>query len=145
MDGLHILLVDDSPGELLLAQEAFAAHAGAVRLTTFPDARGAMAWLRAASGDLPDLILADVNLPGLSGLDWLRSLKEEPALQHIPVIVMSVAAPPKQIAEAYALRASGYLPKAPGFREFQTQIDALVGFWSRCVFARPVASLGTDR
>lgn len=140
MGGVHILLVDDSPGELLLAQEAFSAHMDTVRLTTHADARGAMSWLRAAPGDLPDLILADVNLPGLSGLEWLRSLKEEPALRHIPVVVMSVAAPPQQIAEAYALRACGYLPKAPSFTEFQAQIDALVGFWSRCLFARPVAA-----
>lgn len=140
MGGVHILLVDDSPGELLLAQEAFSAHADSARLTTFADARAAMAWLYAAPADLPDLILADVNLPGLSGLEWLRSLKEEPALRHIPVVVMSVAAPPHQIAEAYALRACGYLPKAPSFGEFQTQIDALVGFWSRCLFARPVAA-----
>ncbi len=140
MGGVHILLVDDSPGELLLAQEAFSVHSEAVRLTTFSDARGAMAWLAGAAGDLPDLILADVNLPGLSGLDWLRSLKEQPALRHIPVVVMSVAAPPQQIAEAYALRACGYLPKAPSFGEFQKQIDALVNFWSRCMFARPPAA-----
>lgn len=140
MGGVHILLVDDSPGELLLAQEAFAAHPDAVRLTTFSDARAAMTWLGGAPGDLPDLILADVNLPGVSGLEWLRALKEQPALRHIPVVVMSVAAPPQQIAEAYALRACGYLPKAASFAEFQSQIDALVGFWSRCLFARPAAA-----
>lgn len=144
MGGVHILLVDDSPGELLLAQEAFSAHMDTVRLTTYADARAAMTWLRAAPGDLPDLILADVNLPGLSGLEWLRSLKQEPNLRHIPVVVMSVAAPPQQITEAYALRACGYLPKASGFAEFQTQIDALVGFWSRCMFARPPSATEPD-
>lgn len=141
MGRVHILLVDDSPGELLLAQEAFAVHAAVVSLTTFTDAREAMEWLRAPGTELPDLILADVNLPALSGLEWLRALKGLPETRHIPVIVMSVAAPQTQIAEAYALRACGYLPKAASFQEFQEQIDALVGFWSRCRFARPQASL----
>ncbi|MFC5848221.1 response regulator [Deinococcus petrolearius] len=144
MGSVHILLVDDSPGELLLAQEAFSVHAQAVRLSTFSDARDAMAWLGAASSDPPDLILADINLPGLNGLEWLQALKEEPSLLHIPVVVMSVGAPEHQIAQAYALRACGYLPKAATFGEFQAQIDALVGFWSRCLFARPAAPAPRD-
>ena len=71
---LSVLMVDDDPTELLLAQEAFETHAQTVNLDTCSSGTEAIAHLQNPANTLPDVIITDLNMPGLTGLEVARRL-----------------------------------------------------------------------
>ena len=130
---LRVLLVDDNPEDLFLAREVFQEHEKQVNLTTCQSAPDALEYLRrhADATDLPDVVLLDINMPGMSGFDLLRAVKEDGALSHIPVVMLTTSGHPKDVQEAYTLHASSYLVKSENFQAFMEQIDAFVAYWQR--------------
>lgn len=126
---LRILLIDDNPADLILAEEAFAEHYTDVRVTTCSGAAQALTLLRSPGEFFPDVVITDLNMPGLSGLDLLRDIKDDPALQLIPVVMLSTSSHPKNVAAAYSLHASSYMVKAASFPDFVHQVDAFVAYW----------------
>ncbi|MFC4637008.1 response regulator [Deinococcus hohokamensis] len=123
------MLVDDNPADLFLAREAFAEFNGGIHLTTCSSALGALDHLRDSNTTRPDVIITDLNMPGLSGLDLIGLLKADPALRLIPVVILSTSSAEEDILEAYSLHASSYMVKAKTFPEFLAQIDAFVAYW----------------
>lgn len=126
---LSVLMVDDDPTELLLAQEAFETHAQTVNLDTCSSGAEAIAHLQNPANTLPDVIITDLNMPGLTGLDVIRILKTDPRLHLIPVIVLSNSNDPRDVEQAYSLHANSYLVKAPDFGKFMEQIETFLAFW----------------
>ena len=126
---LSVLMVDDDPTELLLAQEAFEAHAHSVHLVTCSSGTDAISHLQNHTSPLPDVIVTDLNMPGLTGLDVIRILKNDPRLHLIPVIVLSNSNDPRDVEQAYSLHANSYLVKAPDFGRFVDQIETFLAFW----------------
>lgn len=90
---MHILIIEDNPGDARLMQEALRAGSAPITITVFADGERALEWLRSeAAGSeakQPDLILLDLHLPGKDGQEVLVELKGDPALRGIPVIVFS--------------------------------------------------------
>jgi CheY-like chemotaxis protein len=123
---LNVLLVEDDPGDVLLAQEAFAQSAIPSQLHVADDGDQAIAFLRRtglyASVPRPGLILLDLNLPRRGGLDVLAELKADEDLKTIPVVVLSTSAAQDDILRSYQLHASAYVTKPTGFDLF---IDAI--------------------
>ncbi|MFD1733251.1 response regulator [Deinococcus malanensis] len=92
---------------------------------------------------LPDLIVLDINMPGMDGFDVLEAIKADPGLVHLPVVMLSASDNPADVTRAYSLRASAYVVKAHDFATFLQQIDALVGFWTLCrVSGKPLRAQG---
>ncbi len=133
---LCVLLVDDNPADCLLAQEAFDLHADQVSVKVIQDGSSALDWLRAqaARHSLPDVVLLDVNMPGMNGFQVLSAIREEPAFRHLPVVMLTTSENPEDIERAYDLIASSYLVKRPDFSGFLEQVEHFVRFWVQVRF-----------
>ena len=123
----RVLLVDDNPADLMLAKEVFADHGEHLTVTTCASGDEALALLR--SGETPDVMILDVNMPVMSGFEVLQVIKADPALMSIPVVMLSTSSQPGDVARAYTLHASSYLVKSTSFQNFVDQVDAFVTFW----------------
>jgi CheY-like chemotaxis protein len=123
---LNVLLVEDDPGDVLLAQEAFAQSAITSQLHVARDGDQAIGFLRRtgpyASAPRPGLILLDLNLPRRGGLEVLAELKADQDLKTIPVVVLTTSAAEEDILRSYQLHANAYVTKPTGFDLF---IDAI--------------------
>lgn len=136
---LHLLLVDDNPPDVFLAREALQGYGDVLGLTTCRSGEEALACLRDPHGPRSDLVVLDINMPGLDGFDVLAALKADPELSPLPVVMLSASRAPLDVERAYSLRASAYVTKADTHPVFLKQIEALVGFWSQCrVIGKPV-------
>ncbi|PNY79364.1 response regulator [Deinococcus koreensis] len=130
MRPFHILLVDDSVADLELAREAFESHRTSLTLHTFEGGLGALSFLETLEvGELPDVIVLDINMPRMSGFDVLRILKADARWGSIPVVMLSTSSGHQDVTRAYSLHASSYLVKASSFPAFLKQIDQFLAYW----------------
>jgi CheY-like chemotaxis protein len=124
----HYLLVDDSLQDQLLAQEAFDQLCPECVLTCVGSGQEALELLR-RPGFRPDVILLDLNMPGMSGFELLRELKSARHLVHIPVVILSTSSAQQDVSEAYTLHASSYLVKSSSFAGFLEQLEKVLHYW----------------
>lgn len=134
---VRILLVDDNPGDLRLMRETWSNNARISELLTAGGGDEAMhqlnRGLRTSPPTLPSLILLDLNMPGLDGIDVLRRLKNSPDFKHIPVIVLTSSLCKWDVHNAYAQQASCYLQKPADLDELEDTLKAIEQFWLRRV------------
>ncbi|WP_221088233.1 response regulator [Deinococcus aquaedulcis] len=140
---LCLLLIDDNPADLLLAQEAFAEHADQVSVSTCRDGESALAYLRDRTHSLPDVVILDINMPQMNGFEVLRAIRADPELRHLPVVMLTTSDSKKDIDQAYDLFASSYMVKRGNFAAFVEQVDQFVQFWRECRFKQDRESLST--
>ena len=123
---LHVLLVEDDPGDVLLAKEAFEQSPAPCHLHVAGDGEEAIGFLRRAGpyqeAPRPGLILLDLNLPRRSGLDVLAEIKADGDLKTIPVVVLTTSQAQEDVVRSYQLHTNAYLIKPTGFDRF---IDAI--------------------
>ena len=131
---LSVLLVEDDPGDVLIAREAMAAGHLSTALDVVTDGVEAMAFLRHENGFAqarrPDLILLDLNLPRMSGHEVLAEVKKDPLLRRIPVVVLTTSQAQEDVVKSYDLHASVHVSKPVDFDEFAgvvKQIDEFFG------------------
>lgn len=130
---IEILLVEDSPGDVRLTREAL--HEGKVHnnLHVVTHGKAALAFLRATGEYLnaprPDVVLLDLNLPGMDGRDVLREIKGDPALRSIPVVVLTSSEAEEDILRAYDLQANCYVTKPLELQQFITIVKSIESFW----------------
>lgn len=127
---LNILLVEDNPGDVVLIQRAFRIAELDYLVTAKTDADEGWDHLQRAeqgSEPLPELILLDVNLPGVSGHELCERLKSHATLRTIPVIMLSSSSSPSDIRTAYENHANSYVTKPidlAGLYAFVRQVEA---------------------
>ncbi|GGK17588.1 response regulator [Deinococcus malanensis] len=124
----QILLIDDNPQDRVLAEEAFEQVCADCHLLTQPSGPEALEYLKNTTV-LPDVLLLDVNMPGMNGFEVLAALKSDPRLALIPVVMLSTSQSQEDVARSYTLHASSYLVKAPSFGGFLAQIEAFLSYW----------------
>jgi CheY-like chemotaxis protein len=112
-----VLLVEDDPGDVVLIQEAFEHNKVRNRLHVASDGVEAMDFLR-TSGERPDLILLDLNLPRKDGREVLAEVKGDTALRSIPVVVLTTSKAEEDILRSYDLHANAYVTKPVDFSRF---------------------------
>lgn len=126
---LCVLLVDHSLPDRLLARDAFDNHSDRIAVTTCESGAAALKWMRDPLTLLPDVVLLDINMPGLNGFEVLHAMKADPRLRLIPVVMLTTSGSQQDIQNAYALHASAYLIKSVEFSQFVAEIDGFVHFW----------------
>jgi CheY-like chemotaxis protein len=130
---LHILVIEDNPGDVRLIEEALKEGVTSVHnVTRAADGIEALRFLRPDSGQgpVPDLILLDLNLPGMDGRELLREIKATPKLKRVPVIVLSSSKADDDILRTYELNANAYVTKPVQVEDFLRTIRSLEEFWT---------------
>jgi two-component system, chemotaxis family, response regulator Rcp1 len=125
---LQILLVEDDPGDILIAQEALRAGQLESALTVVQDGGEALNVLR-SEGRRPDLVLLDLNLPGMSGHEVLAEIKGDPALRMHPVVVLSTSGAEEDVRRSYDLGANVYVKKPVDFDRFAEVVKLIEDFF----------------
>jgi CheY-like chemotaxis protein len=129
----HILLVEDSPGDVRLTQEAFRDANDAIRMQVVSDGVEAMAVLRGAGVHVdsprPDLILLDLNLPKMDGREVLAQIKSDAVLKTIPTIILTTSDAEVDIVRSYQLHANCYLTKPAQWDAFDSLVKSINDFW----------------
>ncbi len=130
---LQVLLVEDSPGDVRLTQEAFREANPAVALHVASDGVEAMAFLRRegthANAPRPDLILLDLNLPKMDGREVLAHIKEDASLKTIPTVILTTSDAEADIVKSYELQANCYLSKPVQLDAFDNLVKSINDFW----------------
>jgi CheY-like chemotaxis protein len=127
----NIVLVDDDAVDVMNVKRAFARGGVTNPLFVAGDGIEALALLR--GGTVPAerrLILLDINMPRMNGLEFLRALREDPVLQPSPVVILTTSADDRDRLEAYRLNAAGYLLKPVTTAAFFELMTALDHYWS---------------
>lgn len=140
---VSIALIDDSEADAMLIQIAARRSSVHAEFQHFLDGRTALEHLEDARYPLPDLILLDVNMPGLNGHQVLEAIRLSPRLRLLPVIILSSSDDESDINRGYEHFVNAYLVKPIGMQGFQGIIEALDEFWFSQVVPNLRAASGT--
>jgi chemotaxis family two-component system response regulator Rcp1 len=130
---MEVLLVEDSPGDVRLTQEAFRDANPSIRLHVATDGVEAMTFLRRegihANAPRPDLILLDLNLPKMDGREVLAHIKADDTLKTIPTVILTTSDAEADIVKSYQLQANCYLSKPVQLDVFESLVGSINDFW----------------
>ena len=133
-----VLLVEDSPTDVALTLHAFKKHNMADRIQVLRDGAEALEFLlgageqtERAAADAPRVVLLDLKLPLIGGLEVLRQLKADPRTRSIPVVILTGSSEEDEIAECYRLGANSYIVKPINFEHFTETLHMLGIYWQQ--------------
>jgi chemotaxis family two-component system response regulator Rcp1 len=130
---IDVLLVEDSPGDVRLTQEALAEANRAIRLHVAFDGIEAMSFLRRegknAQAPRPKLILLDLNLPRMDGREVLTQVKADAGLKTIPTIILTTSEAERDVLQSYELQANCFLSKPVQLDAFESLVKSINEFW----------------
>jgi len=130
---IQVLLVEDSPGDVRLTQEAFREANPSVHLHLASDGVEALAFLRHEApyrdAPRPDLTLLDLNLPRMDGREVLAYIKADESLKTMPTVILTTSEAEVDIARSYQLQANCYLCKPVQLQEFEALVKSINDFW----------------
>jgi CheY-like chemotaxis protein len=129
-----ILLVEDNPNDVLLTQRAFRQSNVANELRVVRDGAEALEYLlgpQAGSAERPTpaLVLLDLKLPKVDGLEVLRRIRADAALRRVPVVVLTSSSLERDLVESYDLGANSYIRKPVDFPQFAEAVRSLGLYW----------------
>ncbi len=129
-----IVMIDDDRIDREVIRAALLSQDYPLRLEVFGSAEEAMIYLEKSAFDpkqypLPKLILLDLNMPGMNGKEFLRTIKRDELLCTIPVIIVSSSEYNEDVRGCYELQAAGYIHKASVPGQFREIFDKLVKYW----------------
>jgi two-component system, response regulator len=133
---VELLLVEDDPNDVELTLIALRKHKLANKIHVVRDGEEALDFLfargaysqRSLNGQ-PKVILLDLKLPKVSGLEVLKAIKNDPRTQAVPVVVMTSSREQRDMVEGYRLGVNSYIQKPIDFEQFQTTIKDLGYYW----------------
>ena len=133
MESIHILLVEDNEGDIVLTMEALEERKVVNNISVVKDGKEALDFLyeteKFKGRKLPDLILLDVNLPKKSGHEVLQTIKEDDLLRQIPVIMLTTSSSERDIKLSYQHHANCYITKPVEVDQFLEAITSIEDFW----------------
>jgi CheY-like chemotaxis protein len=133
---VFVMLVEDNIDHAELIIRTLSEHSVSNKIRHFMDGQSALDYLlrqrefsRPADSPRPHIILLDLRLPRVDGLEVLKAIKESEELQYIPVIVLTTSEAERDVARAYVNHANSYLVKPVGFEEFNKLMEDLGFYW----------------
>ena len=133
LDPVEILLVEDNDEDAELTMRALRKHKLTNRLQRVADGAAAMDFLfgdDASTRAAPRVILLDLKLPKIDGLEILARLKSDPAKRSIPVVVLTSSREDRDLEAAYRLGVNSYIVKPVDFDKFVTAVETLGMYWA---------------
>ncbi|MDY0253512.1 MAG: response regulator [Tenuifilaceae bacterium] len=136
MDDVEILLVEDNPADVELTLRALKKNSIASRVQVAEDGEVVLNFLfghgefsSRNTDNKPNVVLLDLNLPKVDGLEVLRTIKSNPKTQAIPVVVLTTSKQETDIIESYRLGANSYIVKPVDFEKFVDSVRELGMYW----------------
>jgi two-component system, chemotaxis family, response regulator Rcp1 len=126
---VRILLVEDSLADVELTLDALKDARVPNEVTVVRDGAAALAHLRSKEISSPDLVILDLNLPRVSGIEVLAVMKADESLRRIPVTVLTTSAAESDVAKTYDLGANCFLTKPVDIDEFVHVVKSIDDFW----------------
>ena len=134
---LHILIAEGNPDDEARTRELLLHYKKDAEVNVIRDGQELLQHLRKTNGTsnhpLPDVILLELDLPGIDGFSLLKELKRDRLLQSIPVIIYTNSINPHDVTESYRLQASGFIKKSFEFDDFRKTFHRVVEYWSSVV------------
>jgi len=137
MKPIHILLVEDNEGDILLTTEALEEGKIINKVSVVKDGKEAIDFLNRKApflnAEIPNLILLDINLPRKNGHEVLQYIKGSKSFRHIPIIMLTTSSSEKDIMEAYNHYANCFITKPVDVNEFMLAVAKIENFWINVV------------
>ena len=134
---VNILLAEDDPDDVEFVRRAFAKVWSDCRLHVVENGEQALAFLNRAEGfekvPTPDLMLLDLNMPRKNGYDVLLEVKDDEALRHIPVVVLTTSSDRDSIMKAYQLHANSFITKPVSAEQLERIVELVIEYWFSAV------------
>lgn len=132
MKDIHILLVEDNEGDIVLTKEALSDAKIKNKVSVARDGDEAIRFVNTGLGDptfLPDLILLDINLPKVDGKEVLQYLKTTPSFKKIPVVMLTTSSSELDVRDSYNNYANFFITKPVDFNKFFEVVRMIEDFW----------------
>ena len=124
-----ILLVEDDTVDCLTIKRALEEIKINNRLDMVSNGEEALAYLLSSENDLPGIILLDLNMPRMNGIEFLKIIKAHTGLKKIPVIVLTTSRAEQDINDSFELGVAGYMVKPLDYREFIDAVVTIAHYW----------------
>ena len=127
-----ILLVEDRPDDVLLTRRAFAKAGFERELVVLADGEACVTALFPEDGRpplAPALVLLDINLPKIGGLEVLRRIRADERTRHLPVVILTTSTERRDVADGYRLGANSFVRKPVSYAEFAEAVRILGAYW----------------
>ena len=134
-DAVEILLVEDNPSDLEVSLRALKEHKLCNNIQVARDGEEALDFVfcrgRFASRrpDLPRVVLLDLKLPLIDGMEVLRQIRADPRTRHLPVVVLTSSTEDRDVVETYALGVNSYIAKPVDFDQFRKAMEVIGMYW----------------
>ncbi len=133
MKDVHILLVEDNEGDIVLTQEVFESSGLENPISIARDGEEALDYIyqrnNFANAERPDLILLDINIPKINGKEVLGIIKNDENLKTIPVIMLTTSSADDDILDSYRNHANCFITKPMSFEGFSDAVSEIKNFW----------------
>ncbi len=131
---VEILLAEDNDDDILLIRESFADAKIVNVLNIVKDGEEALAYLRQEGGYkdavMPGLLLLDINMPKKNGFEVLKEIKADPALRHLPVVMLTTSQNEADVVKSYSEGACSYIMKPARFEELGQVLKQFALYWT---------------
>lgn len=127
---LPVLLVEDDKIDAVVVQRAFRDLKIANKLICVSDGKEALKYLRERANERPCLILLDLNMPRMNGIEFLKIIKTDDAFRKIPVVVLTTSADQQDVNKVFDIGVAGYLVKPENYTEAMKVVQFLDMYWT---------------
>jgi CheY-like chemotaxis protein len=134
---IHILLVEDDDIDIMNVKRAFKKNNVQNPLTVAEDGLKALEMLKSLKANnepVPKIILLDLNMPRMGGIEFLTELRKDEELKDISVFVMTTSSEETDIVDAYRLNVAGYIVKPLSIEQFINAVSTLNNYWTLCEY-----------
>lgn len=132
---MTILLVEDDAIEVIKFNRSIAKLGQLHQVIEANNGEEALNYL--GSNPLPDLLLLDLNMPKMNGLEFLKMLRNSERLKYLPTVVLTTSVNEKDLMTAYSLGVAGYIVKPLKYEDYVAKIAALLDYWKHNELVKP--------